>query len=200
MKEENKFGIYEFKNILEVYNTRSIQLGVIKILGVLGPKTSDKKISQNSQRSWIILSLHVLFPVPNYSNIPNYIYKDVWTISSLHVPKCPNHGRWHCIWLMRTKSTSLKIWYISISHHCLRCHTTGINFLLIFFKCFAFFKFTTSSQKSHMNNSIRFILIKCIIIRKINFITICSKNTHLISKKCDVIKVFIKKEYIIISE
>ena len=44
MKEENKFGIYEFKNILEVYNTRSIQLGVIKILSVLGPKTSDKKI------------------------------------------------------------------------------------------------------------------------------------------------------------
>ena len=51
-----------------------------------------------------------------------------------------------------------------------------------------------------MNNSIRIFFIKIIIIIKINFIKIYSKNMSLISNKCDFIKILIKKKYIIISE
>ena len=52
-------------------------------------------------------------------------------------------------------------------HHLLGCHTIAINSSFIFFKCSEFFKFTTPSPKSEMNNSIRIILIKAIIIIKI---------------------------------
>ena len=50
-----------------------------------------------------------------------------------------------------------------------------------------------------MNYSIRNNYIKIIIIIKNNFINIYSKNMSLISSKCDFIKIFILKEYIIIS-
>ena len=68
---------------------------------------------------------------------------------------------------------------------------------LSFFKCFAFPKFTSLSQKSDMNYSIRVIFVKVIIMIQINFIKIYSNNISLISNKCDLIKIFIMKEYII---
>ena len=62
-----------------------------------------------------------------------------------------------------------------------------------FFKCFAFFKFLTPSQKSDMNNSIRIIFIKIFIFIRINLIKIYNQNMELISNKRDFTKVFIKK-------
>ena len=50
-----------------------------------------------------------------------------------------------------------------------------------FFKCFAFFRFPVPSQKLDMNNRIRIIFIKIIIIEKINVIKIFSKNMSLTS-------------------
>ena len=52
-----------------------------------------------------------------------------------------------------------------------------------------------TKPNSGMNDSIRIMFIKIIIIIKINFIEIYSKNMSLISNKCDFIKVFIRKEY-----
>ena len=50
-----------------------------------------------------------------------------------------------------------------------------------------------------MSNSFRIIFILTIIVIKINFIKIYTKNTRLIGKKCDYTKIFIQKEFIIIS-
>ena len=69
-----------------------------------------------------------------------------------------------------------------------RMHASCINCSLIFFKCFSFFKFIMPSKNSDMNNSIRTIFIKIIIIIKTNFIKIYSKNMSLESNKCDFIK------------
>ena len=82
------------------------------------------------------------------------------------------------------------------SHHLLGCHATDINSSFdSFFKCFTFFKFRMSSQKSDMNNSTRIIKI---IIVKVNAIRICIKNTHFLIIKYNITKIFIKIEYIFI--
>ena len=47
------------------------------------------------------------------------------------------------------------------------------------------------SQKSDKNNSIRIIFIKIIV--KINIIKIYTKNIHFITTKCEVPRIFIKK-------
>ena len=84
-------------------------------------------------------------------------------------------------------------------HHLLRCHATGFNFSFIFtFKNIAFFLLVMPRQKSGMNNTIRIIFIKSIIVIKVSFIVIHSKDTQLISIKFDFTKIFIKKENIII--
>ena len=67
---------------------------------------------------------------------------------------------------------------------------------LSFFKCFVFFKFNVSSQKSDKNNSMRIIFIKIII--NINIIKIYTKSTHFITTKCGITRIFIKIEYIFI--
>ena len=93
------------------------------------------------------------------------------------------------------------------SHHLLGCHVIGINSLLIFFfnssriffhvlMFFAFFKFNMPSRKSDMNNCIRIIFIKTII--KINIIKIYIKNTHFITTKYNITRIFIKIECIVI--
>ena len=84
-------------------------------------------------------------------------------------------------------------------YHILGCHAIGIN-SFFFFKCFAFFKFTTSSQTSELNNSISIIIIKIIIFIKVNFIKIYIKNMSFISIKCDFIINLIKNKYITISQ
>ena len=55
-----------------------------------------------------------------------------------------------------------------------------------------FFDFAMPIQKSDKNNSIRIIFIKIII--KISIIKIYTKNTHFITTKFDITKMFIKKE------
>ena len=70
------------------------------------------------------------------------------------------------------------------------------HYFFTFLKCFAFFKFNMSSQKSDKNNSIRVIFMKIII--KINIIKIYINNTHLITRKFDITRIFIKEEYIFI--
>ena len=105
------------------------------------------------------------------------------------------------------------------SHHLIGCHATDsfatsqilcyrffATFMLhrkffadIFPYCFTLLKFITSSQTSDMNNIFKIIFIKINII-KVNFIKIYTKNTHLICKKCDTTKIFIKKHYVIIRE
>ena len=72
-------------------------------------------------------------------------------------------------------------------------------FAYIFFKCFALLKSIMQSHKSHMNNSFRIILIKIILV-KINIIKIYTNNTHFITRKCAITRIFFKKEYIIIRE
>ena len=62
------------------------------------------------------------------------------------------------------------------------------------FKCFAFFKFVMSGEKSDKNNSIRIIFIKIII--KINITKIYIKETHSISINYNITKIFIKVEHI----
>ena len=72
---------------------------------------------------------------------------------------------------------------------------TSINSSFIFFfkcKCFAFFKFTLPSQKSDIN-SVRIIFIKIIIIIKINFIKIYSKNMLSLAINVTLLKSSLKK-------
>ena len=52
------------------------------------------------------------------------------------------------------------------------------------------------SQNSDKNNSIRIIYIKFII--KANIIKIYIKNTHFITRKYDITRIFIKIQYIVI--
>ena len=72
----------------------------------------------------------------------------------------------------------------------------GINSSLIFFKCFAFFKFNVLTQKFDKNISIGKIFIK--IITNINIIKIFIKNTHLITRKYYINRIFIIIEHIFI--
>ena len=66
-----------------------------------------------------------------------------------------------------------------------------------FFKCLAFSKVTTPSQKSDKNNSIRIIIVIIVLfnsIIKINIIKIYNKNTHFITTKCNITRFSINKE------
>ena len=83
------------------------------------------------------------------------------------------------------------------SNHLDGCHATDINFCLTFFHCFTLFKSITPSLKSNMNNSCRIIPIKINII-KVNIINIYTKNTHFMTEKCDITRIFINKDYIIL--
>ena len=76
--------------------------------------------------------------------------------------------------------------------HLLGCHAIGINSSLIFFNCFVFSKSNMPIQKSDKNKSIRIIFIKFIIY--INIIQIYTKNTHFITTKRDITRIFIKKK------
>ena len=66
-----------------------------------------------------------------------------------------------------------------------------------FFKYFSLFKFIAQRQQRDMNNSFRIISIKISII-KVNIIRIYTNSTHFITWKCDITRILIKKEYIII--
>ena len=76
-------------------------------------------------------------------------------------------------------------------HQRLRCHTISINSSFDWF--FTFFTFTMPSQTFEKNNSIRTIFFVISII-KINIIKIYTKNTHFITARCDITRIFIKKE------
>ena len=83
-------------------------------------------------------------------------------------------------------------------HHLLGCHAIGINLsLMFFFKFFAFSKFNMSSQKSDKNNSIRIIFVIMSIV-KVNIIKVFFKNTHFITRKYDISRIFNKIEYIFV--
>ena len=76
------------------------------------------------------------------------------------------------------------------------CYATSINPLLIYFlntlRCLRLL----CRAKSDMINNLRIILIKIYII-KVNMIKISTRNTHFITRKCDITRIFIQK-YIII--
>ena len=89
--------------------------------------------------------------------------------------------------------------------HLLTCKTYTISYHapllalilhLTFLKYFAFYKFNMPSQKYDTNNNIRIIFIKILI--KINIIKIYIKNTHFITRKYNITRIFIKVEYIFI--
>ena len=82
-------------------------------------------------------------------------------------------------------------------NHLLGCHTTDINSSVILFKCFAFFKLNMPSQKSDMNDSIRIIFILISNVNH-NIIKIYIKNTHYVTNKYNIFRIFIKIEYIFI--
>ena len=110
----------------------------------------------------------------------------------LYLSKCPNSS------ILYTSENWFFFFYSSFDlqkfHHLLRCHVFLINYWLIFLrKGLAFFKFNIRSQNSGMNNSIRTMFIKIII--KINIIKIYIKNTHFITRKHDITRIFIKLEY-----
>ena len=67
----------------------------------------------------------------------------------------------------------------------------------IFFKCFDFFKFVMPRQ--NFCPIVWGHLPKVVIMIKVSFIKIYTKNTHFICKKCGFTKIFIKKEYIILA-
>ena len=69
----------------------------------------------------------------------------------------------------------------------------------IFLKRFMLFKSITPCHTSGRSNSFRIIFIKINII-KVHFIKIYTNKTYFISKKCDIIRIFINKDYIIIRE
>ena len=129
---------------------------------------------QNQTRKFIynFLPQNVLIP-------PNYIL-------SIHF-----YNSWINIEFISFFSSSDMDW----SLHLLGCHTTDINFSL-FFKFFALFKFNMPSQKSDMNNSIRIVFIKIII--NLSIIKIYINNTHFITRKYDITRIFTKVEYIFI--
>ena len=74
-------------------------------------------------------------------------------------------------------------------------HSAFSHLLYIFFKCNTSI---TQSHKSGMGNGFRIVFVKINII-KANIINIYATNTHFITKKCDITRIFIKKEYIIIT-
>ena len=85
------------------------------------------------------------------------------------------------------------------SQHHAGCLYTGISSLLIsLLNISRIFKFIMPSHKSGINNGFKIIFLKLIIVIKVCFIKIYSKNTHFISGKCDFTNIFIKKEYIIV--
>ena len=66
---------------------------------------------------------------------------------------------------------------------------------LSFFEC-CVFKFQMASQKSDANNRISIIFIKVFI--KINLMQVYNKNTHFVTRKYNINRIFIKIEYIFI--
>ena len=60
-------------------------------------------------------------------------------------------------------------------------------------------KIINSFTNSDMNNCFRIISIR-INIPKVNIVKVYTKNTYFITKKYDITRIFIKKEYIIISK
>ena len=71
-------------------------------------------------------------------------------------------------------------------------------FPYIFFKCFlnSLFKFIVPSHKLYVNVTFRIISIN-MKINKVNVIKIYTKNTHVITRKWNITRIVIKKEYII---
>ena len=84
---------------------------------------------------------------------------------------------------------------IDQSYQFVGCNTTSI----FVFKCFTMFLSIMPSQKSDIINSFRTIFIKNSII-KCYIIKIYTRNTRLITWKCGITRIFIKKVYIIIYE
>ena len=83
------------------------------------------------------------------------------------------------------------------SHYLVGCHSTGINFFLIFFTCLALFISIKNSHKSNMNNCFRIIVIKIMII-EVSIIKINNNKIHIIAKNCDNVRICINKKYLII--
>ena len=67
----------------------------------------------------------------------------------------------------------------------------------LFFACFAMLIFVKPSHLSHMIHCFRIIIAKIIII-KANIINTNINKTHIITKKCDIIRIFINRDYIFI--
>ena len=142
---------------------------------ILGQKTYTAKIS-NGQKYFL--------------NYPKFSY-------IVFCPKMPQSPKTYTI------STDYKhfyhfFWLLQLPNFISKTNPTNLldamlHAWMLFLTCFAFFKFVTSSQKPDMNNSFRIISMKIRIV-KATFITICTKNIHLSSKKCDLTKNFIKKE------
>ena len=70
------------------------------------------------------------------------------TISSLHLSKCSNTFILYTLKALLSKNRFYFFFLIFSCAKILGCHAIGINSSLIFFKCFALFKFTMPSQKS----------------------------------------------------
>ena len=114
----------------------------------------------------------------------------------------------YCIPLMCTRSISQYKLVLFLFAHLLTYKNSTIFYgatllasilHLPFSKVLCIFESHYAKQKSEICNSIRIIFKKIIVIIKINFIKFFSKNMSLISNKCNFIKIFIIKEYIIIS-
>ena len=94
------------------------------------------------------------------------------------------------------------------SHHLVGCHAIGIKPLLISFlyvlRCIYIHLYLyrcvisiTPAHKMNMNNSFRIIIVKVIII-KLDLIKVYCIKAYINAKKCDNIKGYIDKDYIII--
>ena len=104
------------------------------------------------------------------------------------------HGSWHS-WILPQSNHLV----MQTFHHYLGCHAIGINFSLIFFKCFALFKLTTPSQISNMNYRIRTIFIKIAYIIKIDSIKCTARICLWLAINVTLSKFVIIKECIVIS-
>ena len=72
------------------------------------------------------------------------------------------------------------------------CHATIIRSSFIYFQVLYIFQINMASQNSDMNNAFRIIFIIVSII-KVHLIKIYTKNTYLITTKCGITRIFIKR-------
>ena len=155
----------------------------IHILGQMSQKIREEK-------KFELCQINVIFTKISNDKMIRYSQR-------FQVAKCSNTSKLYTLKALSIGSISFLLSSdMQKFHHLLGCDAIGINSSFIFFfKFFPFLIFNVPNQNSDKNNSIVIIFINITI--KIN-IKIHIKNTHFITRKFDITRIFIKLEYIFI--